>query len=91
MAEAGTVGLDDPAERWLPAPPGTGITLLNPARHTSGLPGCRPASDAGTRTRPSRGWCAAWTPSSYARRARRSTPTSGTPSSARRWPRRRAG
>ncbi|MFF1281894.1 serine hydrolase domain-containing protein [Streptomyces sp. NPDC058299] len=38
MAEAGTVGLDDPVERWLPAPPGTGVTLLNPARHTSGLP-----------------------------------------------------
>ncbi|MFJ4583980.1 serine hydrolase domain-containing protein [Streptomyces echinatus] len=38
MAEAGTVGLDDPVERWLPAPPGTGVTLLNLARHTSGLP-----------------------------------------------------
>ncbi|MEU6664475.1 serine hydrolase domain-containing protein [Streptomyces sp. NPDC046727] len=38
MAEAGVVGLDDPVERWLPAPPGTGITLLNLARHTSGLP-----------------------------------------------------
>nr|WP_237538317.1 serine hydrolase domain-containing protein [Streptomyces sp. SID486] len=38
MARAGLVGLDDPVERWLPAPPGTGVTLLNLARHTSGLP-----------------------------------------------------
>ncbi|WP_225825094.1 serine hydrolase domain-containing protein [Streptomyces naphthomycinicus] len=38
MAQAGVVGLDDPVERWLPAPPGTGVTLLNLARHTSGLP-----------------------------------------------------
>ncbi|MFF9766972.1 serine hydrolase domain-containing protein [Streptomyces sp. NPDC014636] len=38
MAETGAVGLDDPVERWLPAPPGTGVTLLNLARHTSGLP-----------------------------------------------------
>ncbi|MFJ7148844.1 serine hydrolase domain-containing protein [Streptomyces sp. NPDC100445] len=38
MAETGAVRLDDPVERWLPAPPGTGITLLNLARHTSGLP-----------------------------------------------------
>ncbi|GAA3148497.1 hypothetical protein GCM10010521_39830 [Streptomyces rameus] len=38
MARAGVVGLDDPVERWLPAPPGTGVTLLNLARHTSGLP-----------------------------------------------------
>ncbi|MFF8725402.1 serine hydrolase domain-containing protein [Streptomyces sp. NPDC015171] len=38
MAQAGVLGLDDPVERWLPAPPGTGITLLNLARHTSGLP-----------------------------------------------------
>lgn len=38
LAEAGVVGLDDPVERWLPAPPGTGVTLLDLARHTSGLP-----------------------------------------------------
>ncbi|MEU2062286.1 serine hydrolase domain-containing protein [Streptomyces sp. NPDC013455] len=38
LAEAGVVGLDDPVERWLPAPPGTGVTLLHLARHTSGLP-----------------------------------------------------
>ncbi|MET9447832.1 serine hydrolase domain-containing protein [Streptomyces cinerochromogenes] len=38
LAEAGAVGLDDPVERWLPAPPGTGVTLLGLARHTSGLP-----------------------------------------------------
>lgn len=38
MAEAGMLGLDDPVERWLPAPPGTGITLLHLAQHTSGLP-----------------------------------------------------
>lgn len=38
MAEAGMLALDDPLERWLPATPGTGITLLDLARHTSGLP-----------------------------------------------------
>ncbi|WP_189985576.1 serine hydrolase domain-containing protein [Streptomyces capoamus] len=38
MAAAGVLALDDPVERWLPAAPGTGITLLNLARHTSGLP-----------------------------------------------------
>ncbi|CAM5395033.1 serine hydrolase domain-containing protein [Streptomyces aurantiogriseus] len=38
MAAAGVIALDDPVERWLPAPPGTGITLLHLARHTSGLP-----------------------------------------------------
>jgi D-alanyl-D-alanine-carboxypeptidase/D-alanyl-D-alanine-endopeptidase len=38
MAAAGVLGLDDPVERWLPAPPGTGVTLLHLARHTSGLP-----------------------------------------------------
>ncbi|WP_318201801.1 serine hydrolase domain-containing protein [Streptomyces sp. SCL15-4] len=38
LAEAGVAGPDDPVERWLPAPPGTGITLLHLARHTSGLP-----------------------------------------------------
>ncbi|MFI2431876.1 serine hydrolase domain-containing protein [Streptomyces sp. NPDC018693] len=38
MASAGLLALDDPVERWLPAAPGTGITLLHLARHTSGLP-----------------------------------------------------
>ncbi|MFJ1602512.1 serine hydrolase domain-containing protein [Streptomyces sp. NPDC088253] len=38
MAAAGVLALDDPVERWLPAVPGTGITLLHLARHTSGLP-----------------------------------------------------
>ncbi|MFC8430233.1 serine hydrolase domain-containing protein [Streptomyces sp. NPDC057253] len=38
MAAAGVLALDDPVERWLPVPPGTGITLLHLARHTSGLP-----------------------------------------------------
>ncbi|MGW3026903.1 serine hydrolase domain-containing protein [Streptomyces sp. NPDC001221] len=38
MADDGTVELEDPVERWLPAPPATGITLLNLAQHTSGLP-----------------------------------------------------
>ncbi|MFC9290320.1 serine hydrolase [Streptomyces sp. NPDC057052] len=38
MAAAGVLALDDPVERWLPAAPGTGITLRHLARHTSGLP-----------------------------------------------------
>ncbi|MFD6417170.1 serine hydrolase domain-containing protein [Streptomyces sp. NPDC060194] len=38
MAESGLLGLDDPVERWLPAAPGTGITLRLLAAHTSGLP-----------------------------------------------------
>ncbi|MGW0576568.1 serine hydrolase domain-containing protein [Streptomyces sp. NPDC002920] len=38
MAAAGVLALDDPLERWLPATPATGITLLHLARHTSGLP-----------------------------------------------------
>ncbi|MGQ4331180.1 serine hydrolase domain-containing protein [Streptomyces hayashii] len=38
MAAAGVLSLDDPVERWLPAAPTTGITLLHLARHTSGLP-----------------------------------------------------
>ncbi|MGQ4419855.1 serine hydrolase domain-containing protein [Streptomyces sp. SAS_269] len=38
MAEAGMLALEDPLERWLPATPGTGITLLYLAQHTSGLP-----------------------------------------------------
>ncbi|WP_031225860.1 serine hydrolase domain-containing protein [Streptomyces roseochromogenus] len=38
MAAAGLLDVDDPVERWLPATPGTGITLRNLATHTSGLP-----------------------------------------------------
>lgn len=38
MAAAGHLTLDDPVERWLPAPAGTGITLRHLAEHTSGLP-----------------------------------------------------
>ncbi|MER6557562.1 serine hydrolase domain-containing protein [Streptomyces sp. NPDC001027] len=38
MAAAGVLALDDPVERWLPAAPATGITLLHLAEHTSGLP-----------------------------------------------------
>ncbi|MFJ3307952.1 serine hydrolase domain-containing protein [Streptomyces sp. NPDC086549] len=38
LAAAGALTLDDPVERWLPAAPGTGITLRHLADHTSGLP-----------------------------------------------------
>ncbi|WP_438293080.1 serine hydrolase domain-containing protein [Streptomyces sp. HUAS TT7] len=38
LAEAGALQLDDPIEQFLPAPPGTGITLRHLAAHTSGLP-----------------------------------------------------
>lgn len=38
LAKAGTLGLDDPLGTWLPAAAGTGITLEQLARHTSGLP-----------------------------------------------------
>ncbi|QKW48354.1 serine hydrolase domain-containing protein [Streptomyces buecherae] len=38
LAETGVLGLEDPVERWLPVPPGTGITLRHLAEHTSGLP-----------------------------------------------------
>ncbi|UXY30264.1 serine hydrolase domain-containing protein [Streptomyces sp. HUAS TT20] len=38
LAAAGALTLDDPVERWLPAAPGTGITLRQLAEHTSGLP-----------------------------------------------------
>ncbi|WP_283216965.1 serine hydrolase [Streptomyces avermitilis] len=89
MAAAGVLELDDPVERWLPAAPGTGITLRHLAQHTSGLPVCRPASPVGTRTRSSTvprctGCCTGSTRSPPALPAvRRSTPTSATPSSAR--------
>jgi CubicO group peptidase (beta-lactamase class C family) len=51
LAAAGALTLDDPVERWLPAAPGTGITLRQLADHTSASPGCRPRPPAGTRTR----------------------------------------
>lgn len=38
LADDGTVSLDDPVERWIPAGAGTGITLRQLATHTSGLP-----------------------------------------------------
>ncbi|MEU6772814.1 serine hydrolase domain-containing protein [Streptomyces sp. NPDC046759] len=38
MAAAGLLGTEDPVEHWLPAAPGTGITLRHLAEHTSGLP-----------------------------------------------------
>ncbi|KOU35681.1 serine hydrolase domain-containing protein [Streptomyces sp. WM6378] len=38
LAEAGKLQLDDPLDKFLPAPPGTGITLRHLAAHTSGLP-----------------------------------------------------
>ncbi|MFH8934674.1 serine hydrolase domain-containing protein [Streptomyces griseosporeus] len=49
LASAGALTLDDPLDRWLPAPSGTGITLRHLAEHTSGLPrlppGMGPARD----------------------------------------------
>ncbi|WKE70936.1 serine hydrolase [Streptomyces sp. WP-1] len=38
LAGSGVLALDDPLERFLPAPGGTGITLRHLAEHTSGLP-----------------------------------------------------
>ncbi|MFJ6667973.1 serine hydrolase domain-containing protein [Streptomyces sp. NPDC091383] len=38
LAGRGVLALDDPIERFLPAPGGTGITLRHLAEHTSGLP-----------------------------------------------------
>ncbi|MFI0193057.1 serine hydrolase domain-containing protein [Streptomyces sp. NPDC017082] len=38
MEATGLLSLEDPLEHWLPAPPGTGITLRHLAEHTSGLP-----------------------------------------------------
>ncbi|MFK8910580.1 serine hydrolase domain-containing protein [Streptomyces sp. YS-3] len=45
LAVAGALGLDDPLERFLPVPPGTGITLRHLATHTSGLPRLPPGLD----------------------------------------------
>ncbi|MEH0424560.1 serine hydrolase domain-containing protein [Streptomyces sp. B21-083] len=48
MAASGALTLDDPVERWLPTTaPGTGITLLHLARHTSGLPRLPPGHFSG--------------------------------------------
>ncbi|MFB7503309.1 serine hydrolase domain-containing protein [Streptomyces broussonetiae] len=44
MAAAGLLDPDDPVERWLPAAPGTGVTLRNLADHTSGLPRLPPGT-----------------------------------------------
>lgn len=44
MAAAGLLDADDPVERWLPATPGTGITLRQLADHTSGLPRLPPGT-----------------------------------------------
>ncbi|KOV59189.1 serine hydrolase domain-containing protein [Streptomyces sp. MMG1121] len=44
MAAAGLLDPDDPVERWLPAVPGTGVTLRNLADHTSGLPRLPPGT-----------------------------------------------
>jgi len=38
LSEREVVALDDPVERWLGVPAGTGITLRHLAGHTSGLP-----------------------------------------------------
>ncbi|MDX3134017.1 serine hydrolase [Streptomyces europaeiscabiei] len=44
LADQGTLTLDDPVERWLGAPAGTGITLRHLAEHTSGLPRLPPGT-----------------------------------------------
>ncbi|MFD9794111.1 serine hydrolase domain-containing protein [Streptomyces sp. NPDC059070] len=46
LADAGTLALDDPLDRFLPVPPGTGITLRHLATHTSGLPRLPPGLNA---------------------------------------------
>lgn len=44
LADQGTLTLDDPVERWLGVPAGTGITLRHLAEHTSGLPRLPPGT-----------------------------------------------
>jgi D-alanyl-D-alanine-carboxypeptidase/D-alanyl-D-alanine-endopeptidase len=46
LAEAGTLDPDEPVDRRLPVPPGTGITPRNLAEHTSGLPRLPPLSQS---------------------------------------------
>ncbi|WP_241265701.1 serine hydrolase domain-containing protein [Streptomyces boncukensis] len=46
MVRSGRVGWDDPVEKWLSTPPGTGITLRHLALHTSGLPRLPPGTRA---------------------------------------------
>jgi len=44
LAEQAVLTPDDPVERWLDAPPGTGVTLRHLAEHTSGLPRLPPGT-----------------------------------------------
>ncbi|MDX3690261.1 serine hydrolase [Streptomyces europaeiscabiei] len=44
LAAEGALTLDDPVERWLGVPAGTGITLRHLAEHTSGLPRLPPGT-----------------------------------------------
>ncbi|MFD7696447.1 serine hydrolase domain-containing protein [Streptomyces sp. NPDC059805] len=44
LSEQGVVALDDPVDRWLGVPAGTGITLRHLAGHTSGLPRVPPGT-----------------------------------------------
>jgi D-alanyl-D-alanine-carboxypeptidase/D-alanyl-D-alanine-endopeptidase len=44
LAKQGVLTVDDPIERWLGVPPGTGITLRHLAEHTSGLPRLPPGT-----------------------------------------------
>lgn len=44
LAGQGVLTPDDPVERWLGVPPGTGITLRHLAEHTSGLPRLPPGT-----------------------------------------------
>lgn len=44
LAGRGVLDVDDPVERWLGAPAGTGITLRHLAEHTSGLPRLPPGT-----------------------------------------------
>ncbi|MEU4463491.1 serine hydrolase domain-containing protein [Streptomyces sp. NPDC024017] len=44
LAKQGVLTVDDPVERWLDVPSGTGITLRHLAEHTSGLPRLPPGT-----------------------------------------------
>ncbi|MEH6375345.1 serine hydrolase domain-containing protein [Streptomyces sp. KLMMK] len=54
LTARGVVSLDDPVERWLRTPAGTGITLRHLQEHTSGLPRLPPALPGTTRSDPYR-------------------------------------